>query len=541
MSLTWSLGYLRCVVRIGLLAFGLSFAAAVPTSAENNDKNPCESLSRSPPTPYRTIISELTRSRHDDNITHFINTFDENKKTIILVHGGMGSELWQTRQRFDPKLDPVDYEFETTEVWLNFWRLLRGGALRQLKIGHAQNRDYNDKIIVADNAVFAPIVKPYKKALSCFQNTFGFNTYLLAWDSRRDLMVAVEELHSVIELIKTENMSYDMRKLFIVGHSMGGMVAKLFFETNQNVAREIGGMISVGTPFYGMLGQLRWMFNGEPLLNNKGPIGNKYKPKEVAGVFASVPGFYTLLPIDAATYEETWNQCKETRPSWCELWPNTYPVTDLDGNIADAYGDTHEYPAWVRRDERGKALPLRQCLARPLPESLAGHIYHIRVEGETTPVTARWRRTLCPESQPHCDYDATQDLSPIPDTSIDVGPGDGTIPYWSAALASTNEDHVINLKSGSHMILMTKNAVLGEIYNIVTKTPPSSEARPLTEDDVGARCGADLPPMATRQELEEELKRMDETDREALQNERPLPVFWLSPPARWRFFQELGR
>jgi opacity protein-like surface antigen len=33
--------------------------------------------------------------------------------------------------------------------------------------------------------------------------------------------------------------------------------------------------------------------NGEPLLNNRGPIRNKYKPKEVAAVFASVPGFYT--------------------------------------------------------------------------------------------------------------------------------------------------------------------------------------------------------------------------------------------------------
>jgi pimeloyl-ACP methyl ester carboxylesterase len=535
MSLTQSLCYVRCALSAGILA--LSCAAAGPVLAENDGENPCD-LRRSPPSPYRTLISELTRSRHDDNLKRFINNFDENKKTIILVHGGMGSELWQTRQGFDPTRNPAKYDFEPTEVWLNFRRLLPGGALRQLKIGSAQNRDYNDKIIVADGAVFAPVVKPYQKTLNCFRNEFGFNTYLLAWDSRRDFMVAVDELRSVIDLIKTQKPSYDLRKLFVVGHSMGGMVSKLFFETSPNFAGDLGGMISVATPFYGMLGQLRWMFNGEKLLNNRGPIGNKYTPSEVAGVFASVPGFYTLLPVDAATYREISTECKETGPAWCKAWPSTYPVTDQDGNIADAYQDTHEFPEWVRRDQRGRALSVRHCLARPLPEPLAERVYHIRVEGEATPVAAKWRRTLCPDGRP-CDYDATQALSPIPDRSLGIGPGDGTIPFWSAALASTSADHVTNLASGTHMMLMTRNAVLGKIYDIVTNAAPASDAPPLTEDDVGARCGAE-PRIATREELEAELRQFDEAEQEALKNNRPPPVLLLSAPARWRFFQELA-
>jgi len=525
MTLRRWLGYSVSKAEVGILALGFCFLATVATSAQDVEPNPCDQLVLKPQTPYARTISELTRIRHRNDITEFLDTFDRRKKTIILLHGGMGSELWQTRQSFDPKRDPADYRFRGREAWLDLRKLIIWGNLKELRI-YPNNRDFSDQIIVADSAVQAPLVNPYKDTLTCFRKAFGFNAYLLAWDSRRNLMVAVEELRSIIERIKNDK-EYQLHKLFIVGHSMGGMVAKVFLEKNPNLAGDIGGLITVGTPFYGYLGQLRRMFNGEPILNNR----QAYDAREVAEIISSVPGFYTILPIDSGTYKRIKSQCKkQAPPSWCDDWPKNYPVTDLHGNVADAYKGTHEFPEWVRRDELPEALMLRHCLAKPLPNSLRGKVFHIRSKGEKTAVTAKWRQKLCPPSQSDCDYDATQRLSPIKDEDIETGDGDDTIPYWSAALISTPAGHTVNLARGSHMTLMVQSAVLREIYKIVNAVPASEELM--------AKCDVDLPPMATHQELEAELQKLDEMDPDALKTLGE--GLGLSVPARWRLLQELG-
>lgn len=548
MSLEQSSPPFHSAFKTSLITIFIYIATTGIASASDKNPNPCDDLTSSS-SDYKTTISILTRLQNHKNITQFMNSFDKHSYTIIFLHGGMGSELKQTIQPFDKSRDPIEYEFKSSELWLNYVQVLLGGSARQLRIDD-QKRDYNSKIIIADSAVKAPLVKPYKKAQNCFRNQFKFNTYFLAWDTRRDLIVAVNELRSIVELIKREHSYYDLNNLFIVGHSFGGIVAKLFLETNQDLANEIGGMISVGTPFYGYLGQLNRIFNGEPLLNNKGPILNKYTAKEMAGIISSFPAFYTVLPIDAKTFEETWGQCKgqEDRPFWCQYWPKnypfTYPVTDpqSQGNVvADAYRTAPDkYPGWVRKDmfEDGilkAALKLRRCLAKPFPECPETHpkclktkVHHIRSKiSDSTPWIAEWNQKLPPNYDP--------DKHPSPIKIGRMGEGDGTIPYWSAALTSTPPNNIHDI-DGPHMTLMTKNSVLRSIYNIVTDAPPSSQ---LSEEDVGVRCGDDLQPMATREELEEELKQLDNIY-SAVKEQKTPPLFWLSRAAQWRLIQELA-
>jgi len=434
---------------------------------------------------YQRAVRKATYFRLKDDIDYFLNRFDREKETVILLPGGSGSNLWHADRKFGEVSNPRDYHFD--RVWLDLGIFAGDGkAIKINRNGH----DVGDRVMVGDGDVRFP-VRPYVRAMTFFRGKAKFNALLLGWDWRRNLLAAVDILNAVIETIKkrkasSKNPQRVMKNIFIVGHSMGGMVAKLFFQTHQNVAKELGGMISVGTPFYGYLGQLRRIFEGEPTLNRLPP----YNAKTVATITSSCPGLYTLFPIDKKTYDAVGDQ----------LGLTSYPVTALDGTPADVY-DKHRpssrFPNWVWLKQIEEARRLRQdLLSMPLPVPLNNVLFHIRSKiPKSTASTAKWKQEL-PGS-----YDPDKHQSPI-----EIGPmseGDDTIPYWSAALASTPNDNITDFSQGEHMSLMAQSFVLRHILKIVSRG-----ARSVSEDEFIAEYGPD-PQMATREELENLLNKID--------------------------------
>jgi pimeloyl-ACP methyl ester carboxylesterase len=429
------------------------------------------------PDPYKTAVWVATKYRLQPYIEDFVARFHADKETVILLAGGAASQLVRANKRFDEYATPDRYVFDP--IWLDVGITVGDG--KTLKISHEDDRDLDARVIVADRDIdfWLANIRPYEKAMKFFKDEF--NPLLVAWDWRRNIQTAVDILNYVIEeivrLIERTVPANEQRRavknIFLVGHSMGGMVAKLFFTQDQPIP-QIGGMVSVGTPFYGYINQLRRIYEGEEELNRF------YPAKTVAVIYSSLTGLYSLFPIDQGTFVRDGETIGLT----------SYPVTDENGNPADPFqkNSSPPYPSWFWYKELPAALELRQKLARPLPNNLSKAVFHLRTVkvNPATPVAARWNQKL-----PN-PYHPGKSRSPI---EIQFGRGDETIPHWSSRLASTPNENVHDFDRGEHSTLMSQEFILRKILDIVT-----GGKRSMTETEFIEKYGQN-PEVATTEEL----------------------------------------
>lgn len=402
----------------------------------------------------------------------FFQDFDPDQPSIILLPGGLGSTLRQSYSAFNG-VPQAPSAFRRV-IWVDLG-LLFGDALR-LPID-ADGFDTQNKIIVADGDLDFCLVHPYKDAVRYFRETLHANVLVLGWDWRRTVMTSVDYLTQALAQMSARALNLTGRNIlqdtFLVGHSMGGMVAKLFMSTQPHLAQDLRGMISVGSPFYGYFGQLDRFYNGVQYFNDL------YTTPKVARITSSWPGMYSLLSIDQLTYNQ----------SHVELGLTSYPVVDsISGNPVDPYNPSTllRYPDWVRTDQIPRGLSMRHTLAAPLTGNMGGKVHHLRVnQADTTLTSATWEPTLPP------NYVPGSSPSPI---QFHLGAGDDTIPVWSAALASTPAGNIHNFSTGEHAFLMEERPILAKIAEIITGQ--SVSAREL-EKTLGPR--ADI---ATHEETE---------------------------------------
>lgn len=468
------------------------------------------------PDAYKKQAQKFTRALQRNERADFLKNLDEKKETVILLPGGMGSSLWRADQPFSQGRNRYTFE----KIWLDWGFLVKppadGVALEIDKAGY----DLRKRLVVAHMGTCF-VVRPYVRAMRFFRRNgrrgARLNAFLFAWDWRRNLITTVDALALLITEVKmkvasSKNPKKVMNNVFIVGHSMGGLIAKLFFKRHPRLAAELGGMISVGTPFYGYFGQFLHVYEGNKLFNKV----DSYGAKTVAEITASMPGLYTLFPIDLDTYN-----CVGKR-----IGLRSYPVTQPDGKTpADPYNQNapiSRWPTWVRGNEIPIALKVRQDIAEDLPRGLQDRVFHIRGNKQkSTYITACWDQKLPP------NYDPRKHPSPI--KVGQKGTGDGAVPAWSAALACTPPENVKDFATDEHAMMMAQNAILRHILNIVRPGQGS-----LTEGEFVAEFGPD-PQMATSQELDQLLTQVDLTE---LKTTEQLEILFLEKYA-WRFLQDL--
>jgi hypothetical protein len=255
----------------------------------------------------------------------------------------------------------------------------------------------------------------------------------------------------------------------VIGHSLGGMTVKLIMQDASPLAAKIKRGITVGTPFYGYCGQTLRYFEGESefLLQSK---------KEITKVISTLQGGYFLQFLDSDTY---------TRVGAALLadphYPlNGYPSMDLltPGERADPFNPVDapplcRYPKYVKTAELPAAKASYQQVAQDLTNAVAARFFNIRaVQGSggkdlnQTYVSQKWNRVPAT-----FDPDANH-VVPI---TYEKGPGDGTIPAWSARLISLDQaypNNVVTLRGDlDHISLMESEAVQKQIYNFLELPP----------------------------------------------------------------------
>ena len=117
-------------------------------------------------------------------------------------------------------------------------------------------------------------------------------TYIeFPYDWRRDNRVAARRLRALAdEKLHAQRQRNPDAKLVLVGHSMGGLVARYFLECLDGW-RDTRMLITFGTPHRGSLNALDFLVNG--FVKKVGPL----KVADLTGLLRSLTSVYQLLPV----------------------------------------------------------------------------------------------------------------------------------------------------------------------------------------------------------------------------------------------------
>ena len=191
--------------------------------------------------------------------------------------------------------------------------------------------------------------------------------------------------------------------------------------------------------------RIKQFFKGEELLNGI------YGRKNVVRIIASLPGPYTLMLLTKAIFHRDHQRLNLTK----------YPQYDLhDKSEAEPYDPAmnRRYPTTASAQHIAYAPSELLKVAEPINPNIASVFFNVRSSLDTkTAVELMWQNIQGDKAPA-----GSSPLTGVP------GPGDGTVPAWSAwhAYARTNNRYELR-QASSHGALLEHDEVLAVIASIV--------------------------------------------------------------------------
>lgn len=417
----------------------------------------------------------------DVRISEFVTRFYQkgaakNRPLVFLFPGGLGSRLLRgitphgSGEFFSHYTAWIDEMFILSEV-------VQASDLQMQ--GDVDNLRH---LVVPDGTIDFLKFKPYYDFTRwCEANKLDW--FAFSWDWRRSLEPTVDFfLNTFLGRFRQrvrDLCNYDPLENFsLIGHSFGGLLIKLMLNRHSNpYVRQMNRAITVGSPFYGYGGQIHRYFAGVEQINAfKGKIN-------VIRAGSSMRGPYALMFLDHDAFlrvgGDLANDTRYPLPG--------YPVMDNDDPTreADPYnpltnGGKIRYPKSYLFNRKhlaaGKATS-RDVMAR-LDPSVEHKLFNIRFvqhedgqDLQNTIVRQTWK-WITPKFNPE------EEDTPVTNFN---GPGDSTIPAWSARLISTPESNVRTVKGripsrtildDDHMLLMDDPLIHDELAKIMELEAP---------------------------------------------------------------------
>jgi pimeloyl-ACP methyl ester carboxylesterase len=233
--------------------------------------------------------------------------------------------------------------------------------------------------------------------LSTCTLTAGQNYFPFPYDWRRDNRASARLLakRSKEWLSRWRDSSgKSQAQLVLVGHSMGGLVARYFVEALGGW-RDTKAVITFGTPFYGSLNALDFLVNG--FSKSFGPLNADLSPllRSMTSVHQLVPSYRCVYLAEGDAVTPADGELPQWQPSW-------------DDQLREFQQETEEAAAANREDPGFAASPV---MYRPITGRDQPTRQSARVEGGTVTV--------------------------VNDRGGSDESGDGTVPLLSAALSGT--------------------------------------------------------------------------------------------------------
>lgn len=210
---------------------------------------------------------------------------------IILLPGLTGSVL-------------EDVEGRSEVLWLNPVAFLKG-HLNHLDMSEDGQKDATSGVRIEAPS---PIWIVYAKMLLRLQHEYEVYTFPYDWRRAPDT-----HARRLSQFIDQKLAASDKKKVTLVGHSMGGLVALDYLsgeKTSSHADQFVERVITLGTPFRGAMDAVVNLARGD---DPKMEIARKLnKANDPQKMLRSLPGMYSILPAPG------------------ELFPNWNPLPDLD-------------------------------------------------------------------------------------------------------------------------------------------------------------------------------------------------------------------
>ena len=377
---------------------------------------------------YTSVIDELRQKDLEQRAQAFAAAYDPALPSVILLPGGMGSRLIRSTVAYAPGTPFTNTQFY--ELWLDFFPAVKG-ELKYIAM-NAFGEDESRHPLVASGEL-SSIVKKYDGVRAFFTGKANFAG--LGYDWRRapdrESTYVRSFLRRIAEKVMARGHADPRPRLTLFAHSQGGLVAKLFLndvvERGERVADWCERTITCCSPFYGTWTHLSRFYVGESFPNIVTGGADV-----VSRIVASLKGPYILLPAPRSVLA----------PRLAALGLLRYPVRDaaspaIECDVFDP-AMRARLPAYVSRDHLVAARNQFAQIDAPLPADAASRLFHVRSrgpEGADQPFEIQWR----------ADAGGGDPVG-----HNDAGLHDGTVPYWSARLASTPDANVFDVANVPH-------------------------------------------------------------------------------------------
>ena len=427
---------------------------------------------------YRTARNRSIRDALGRRIEDFARRYRPGEPTIVLLPGGMGSQLDRSVRRYR---SDGDLPFERyNPIWMDLGVLFAGDTL---KLAMQAGRDLANHIVIPDGPLDF-LVNAYDGTERFFLCERGWNYICFGFDWRRPvtewagfLETFLKRLGQRVKQLRGES---PLPNTTLLCHSMGGLVATAFLQRlasrssfrPADIGQWLSSVVTVGTPYYGTATHMRRYYKGQ------GPLNRLHSATRIARIAGTLPGPYINHPLDRTTYQ------RDAVGLGKSAFPLTrYPMREAgdDKLEIDPFepAAASRYPNWVSRAYLKQARQIRQMITRRLPAAMSRRVFHLRSGRTQMSIEQKWRNV------DGASFDPERDAHPV--LQSHEGPGDGTVPTWSARLVDTPLDHVYDFKHArKHVELTEHRETLGVVSALVEqgRLPVSIRTR---DEDLGLR------------------------------------------------------
>ncbi|MEU6883370.1 hypothetical protein [Streptomyces sp. NPDC046712] len=176
-----------------------------------------------------------------------------------------------------------------------------------------------------------------------FDITEGENYFPFPYDWRRDNRASARRLRDLSRRWLEDwrrSSGNDDAQLVLIGHSMGGLVARYFVEALGGW-KDTRAVVTFGTPYYGSLNAVEFLANG--FTKRIGPFEH-----DLTRMLRSLTAMHQLVPVYKCVYgpdgAAPLTPVKAGLPGWQPQW--TSHLTDFFGEMETAAAANRQDPAW---------------------------------------------------------------------------------------------------------------------------------------------------------------------------------------------------
>jgi pimeloyl-ACP methyl ester carboxylesterase len=200
---------------------------------------------------------------------------DPSLPEIVLLHGITDCHLANVSGR-------------RNRIWLDYLELIKGRYTKYLPLQPDGRSDQPDVRIETDG----PVAKKYGRALQAWRQN-GFRAHVYCYDWRKSVFVGGDGLNAFLKSLETVQAG---RKVILVCHSMGGLVASSYAARHADWADIVAHCVFVGSPLGGSYSVAEAILGKSPSFQRMDRLSIFETLEDFQHMAASFPGLIDMLP-----------------------------------------------------------------------------------------------------------------------------------------------------------------------------------------------------------------------------------------------------